>query len=369
MKIKVWELSIRIFHWLLAALVFTTMATSFQENLLQVHILSGQGILILLLYRLGWGFIGGHYARFSNFVKGPKAALGQLVGFLRGEHPRFLGHNPLAGWMFLLMMLILGLLVASGLILMGGSERIGILSEYLTPAQAEPWAKPHMFLAYILMGMVFIHISAAILESRFQKENLVASMISGLKEQGEEPTAQPKANKGLQRSFLGLILILTVALYTLWPLDYRTQETKLALAKSESEPRKLYSEECGSCHFEFPANLLPWKSWQKMQAELEEHFDDDASLDEENATIIFQYLREQSLEQSNSEWAFQIGRNILTDEAPQRFTTLPYWKEKHQEIEPSVYEHEKIGSKLNCGACHDKAKYGSFEDAHISIPN
>jgi len=64
--IKVWDLPIRIFHWLLVAGFFVAYMT--EDELLTVHVWAGYLVFGLLLFRLVWGFIGNKYARFSNFL-------------------------------------------------------------------------------------------------------------------------------------------------------------------------------------------------------------------------------------------------------------------------------------------------------------
>ena len=75
-KIRVWDAPVRLFHWLLVALVALSVSTGYLGgNLMQWHIRSGCAILGLLIFRLLWGFAGSGTARFANFVRGPRAAL------------------------------------------------------------------------------------------------------------------------------------------------------------------------------------------------------------------------------------------------------------------------------------------------------
>jgi len=371
MRIKVWEAAIRIFHWSLVLVVLGLFITSWQENQLLAHAWLGHGLLALVVFRLGWGFLGNEYARFGNFLKGPKVVATQVRLTLQGANPRFLGHNPAAGWMFVAMLGAMMFLVATGMVILGGVEEIGHWAN-LPTALAAPWVPWHRWAAYLLLAMAALHVTAAIKESRHQKENLPLAMIHGVKEQREnQPEPQAQVKPGWRALFLFGLLAGLAAVLVYWPLESRNHETRLAKAGVKSEAISLYSEECGSCHFEFPANLLPRRSWQAMMTEqgLADHFGEDASLDEESRQGIEQYLLQGAMEQSRSEAAFYLGREFASQSLPLRVTSSSWWKKRHEEVEPQHFQQKNVGSKLNCQACHRHAAFGSFEDADIRIPH
>lgn len=130
----------------------------------------------------------------------------------------------------------------------------------------------------------------------------------------------------------------------------------------------LYKKECASCHMAFPPNVLPAKSWKIMMADLQDHFGDDASIDESARKEIENFLVRNSAEQSLEEASIKLIRPIGKDNPPLRITDIPYWKEKHKSIRQAIYQRETIKSKINCVACHKWAEYGSFEDSDIKIP-
>ena len=100
--VRVWDAPTRLFHW---ALVILLCVSWLSERLLwmKLHFLSGYSIIALLLFRVAWGFIGSQTARFSQFIRGPLAALRHLVHLFRGEPDNEIGHNPVGGWMVLVM--------------------------------------------------------------------------------------------------------------------------------------------------------------------------------------------------------------------------------------------------------------------------
>ena len=84
-KILVWDLPLRMFHWLLALLVTVSIVSAqIGGNAMQIHLRCGYTILTLLLFRILWGFFGGTHARFASFVRGPAAAIAYLKS-LRGK--------------------------------------------------------------------------------------------------------------------------------------------------------------------------------------------------------------------------------------------------------------------------------------------
>lgn len=131
---------------------------------------------------------------------------------------------------------------------------------------------------------------------------------------------------------------------------------------------KLYLDECGACHFAFQPELLPARSWQRMMNTLEDHFGDDASLDEESTAQISAFLKWESAEQSSSKRAMKFLRSIRLNESPLRITETRYFKDKHDEVDQSIYKRKSIGSPANCIACHTTADKGNYQDEFVKVP-
>ena len=108
----IWGIPLRIFHWGLVILLGISFYTGYfgEFDSIDTHMLAGYGVLTLLIFRLSFGFIAGGYARFSNFIKGPKATIAYVKAPL--ETP---GHNPLGGFAVLAMLGVLGIQVGTGL--------------------------------------------------------------------------------------------------------------------------------------------------------------------------------------------------------------------------------------------------------------
>ncbi|MDH5394617.1 MAG: cytochrome b/b6 domain-containing protein [Gammaproteobacteria bacterium] len=181
-KVKVWDVFVRLFHWSLVACFFVAYIT--EEDFLFIHTYAGYGVLALILLRFVWGFIGTKYARFSDFIYSP-AQIKQFLKdtlLLRAKH--YLGHNPAAGAMILLMMASLLITALSGVALYGAEEQAGPLASWFTQSN-EFWKdvleEIHELFADFTVVLVIIHVAGVIVESLINKENLIKAMIDGKK--------------------------------------------------------------------------------------------------------------------------------------------------------------------------------------------
>ncbi|WP_455211539.1 cytochrome b/b6 domain-containing protein [Kaarinaea lacus] len=181
-KIKVWDPVVRIFHWTLVATFFIDYVT--EEELMNIHVWAGYVLLIVIGIRLIWGFIGTQHARFSDFVTSPAVAFQYLKDtlFLRAE--RYLGHNPIGGFMVVILLVSVTLTGLSGLLLYAASEQAGPLAGWISANNElleDVLEELHEFFANFSLIMVIIHIAGVIVESRIHNENLVRSMWDGYK--------------------------------------------------------------------------------------------------------------------------------------------------------------------------------------------
>ena len=83
-KKLIWDLPIRIVHWLLTVLIFGSWYTVSVAGNMEAHMLIGQTILCLLIFRVVWGFVGTRYAKFSSFVFGPRTIFAYARTILSG---------------------------------------------------------------------------------------------------------------------------------------------------------------------------------------------------------------------------------------------------------------------------------------------
>ncbi|MRJ02696.1 MAG: hypothetical protein C6I05_04520 [Epsilonproteobacteria bacterium] len=162
-------------------------------------------------------------------------------------------------------------------------------------------------------------------------------------------------------------LFLTAALAT--PFVALLNSSPLTESLYEEEEYSLihpsFANECGACHTLYPPFLLPAGSWKRIMADLENHFGDDASLEEEERRAIENFLVQRSAQNSTKEAAFYILKSLQGRE-PLAITETPFWKEKHSSISQESFKRAR--SKSNCKACHRNIEKGMIEDREIRLP-
>ena len=174
MKQRVWDLPTRLFHWIVAGLIAFSWWSAKNDHM-DWHIWSGFGILTLLLFRLLWGVFGGSTARFSGFVRGPKA----IAGYLRGEW-RGIGHNPLGA--LSVLALIAAVFVQVGLGLFSSDEDglfSGPLAAWISLDASEEITDFHEDFFNVLLLLIGVHVAAILFYALFKRQNLVGPMLTG----------------------------------------------------------------------------------------------------------------------------------------------------------------------------------------------
>jgi cytochrome b len=197
----IWDLPTRVFHWLLAVCVLGAWLTAESERTLMLHLALGYSAGVLVAWRLVWGFVGSRYARFSNFVRSPAAALVYLRGYLPAARAagqtqtHYLGHNPAGGWAVLALLVVVLLSVATGWV------------SYQDDS-LELWSELHELVGNGIMVLVGVHIAAVIATSLLHRENLVRAMVNGYK--------RARIGEGIPGAFtlLGLVLGFAIVAFT-----------------------------------------------------------------------------------------------------------------------------------------------------------
>jgi cytochrome b len=180
---QVWDLPVRLVHWLLALLIGFSW-WSVHNHHTDWHIWSGCAILTLLIFRLLWGFVGSSTARFSSFVRGPSA----LRDYLRGRW-RGIGHNPLGALSVLALFAALAVQVGLGLI---SEDEDGIytgpLFRLVSMDTSDRARDIHEQWFNVILGLVALHV-AAIIFYRLRGKHLIKPMITGraVLEPGTQP--------------------------------------------------------------------------------------------------------------------------------------------------------------------------------------
>ncbi len=189
-RVLVWDLPTRLFHWLIVVLVVVCVVTGkLGLDWMDTHMLSGYGVLTLVLFRLLWGLVGGHHARFASFVRGPAVVARHTAGLLKKDTPAHLGHNPLGGWSVMAMLGALLLQASSGLFANDDIFTEGPLYPLVSKAVSDMLTRIHRWNADVIIALVAIHVLAILFYLVVKRENLIKPMIDGRKQwRGSAPT-------------------------------------------------------------------------------------------------------------------------------------------------------------------------------------
>ena len=211
--IRVWDLPIRLFHWLLVLCVVLSFITvKIGGNAMEFHALIGYCVLTLIIFRVCWGLVGSHHARFIHFVPSPKG----LVNYILGKTKAGLGHNPLGALSVLALLFSLGLQATTGLFANDDIAFEGPFAKYVSNDMVQFLTSIHYFNEKVLIILIALHLCAILYYQKFKGENLIKPMLLGDKEidPSEEAKYLPadlgQASKdgGLQRGFALLLLSL-----------------------------------------------------------------------------------------------------------------------------------------------------------------
>jgi len=181
MKVRVWDLPLRLFHWLLAACVTVSILTGLiGGNAMQYHYWSGYCLIALLVFRLAWGLIGSRHARFWNFVRGPRA----ILRYVRGDDPRpphlRIGHNPLGSLSVIALLLVVSLQVISGLFANDEIFNEGPLASYVSGRTSAVLTFYHTTIGQpLIYALVGLHLAAIAYYAVIKRENLIRPMLTG----------------------------------------------------------------------------------------------------------------------------------------------------------------------------------------------
>jgi len=184
LKIQVWDAPVRLFHWLLVALMTVSYFSGRAGgDWMTLHFYSGYAILTLLLFRICWGVVGSTTARFSNFVKGPRAAFAHLGELLSRHRPRDAGHNAMGGAMVVVLLAAVLLQVVAGLF--SADTDTGLVNGPLSTLVADKWIDRatsfHQYWVDILLILVGLHVFAVLVYLGLKRQNLIGPMVTGRK--------------------------------------------------------------------------------------------------------------------------------------------------------------------------------------------
>lgn len=359
----VWDLGVRAFHWSLVASVTGAMATGFLAPRwwLDIHVVLGSIVAALIGLRIVWGGLGTTYARFGSFLVSPLTAARYAFALVRGGAPHFTGHNPVGTLMIVALIMTAFILIGTGVVALGGIVKQGPLASIATYAAGVTGKNLHEAAAWLLLMLIAGHVSGVVIESIRTRENLVASMLSGYKRiRSAAVTSPPSRARPWQAAAVAVALAVVIV-----PPIVAT--SAIAPASVPSEPiDAVYLKECSACHSAHHPSLAPAATWTRIIDNLDDHFGDNAGLDQALAERLRLYLTANSAEVWDTEAANLM--RVTASGGALRITETVGWKHAHRDVDPAAFKTKAVGGKLNCAACHADANAGRFAPRAIELP-
>jgi cytochrome b len=202
--VTVWDLPVRLVHWLIALCFTGAYITAESESWRLLHVTLGYTMGGLIVFRVIWGLVGSRYARFSEFVRSPSAVLQYLRSLFTKSPEHFTGHNP-AGAIAVLLLLGLG-------------AAISVSGYAMYNDLAGEWVEEvHELLANAMLAIVLIHIAAVLISSHLHKENLPLAMITGKKRR--------IASAAIASTWRSVALVILLAVISFWVWQWQQAPT------------------------------------------------------------------------------------------------------------------------------------------------
>lgn len=180
-RVRVWDLPTRLFHVLLAlAIVGLVVTGQIGGTAMTWHFYLGYLVLSLVLFRIAWGFVGGHWSRFAQFVPTPAKVVRYWGALVARRHTPTVGHNPMGALSVLAMLLLLLLQVFSGFMSDDEIAASGPWTAWVSNQWVERATAYHTEVGKVLiLVLVGLHIASVLFYKRVQREDLITPMVSG----------------------------------------------------------------------------------------------------------------------------------------------------------------------------------------------
>lgn len=169
---KVWDPLVRVFHWSLVASFVVAWLTA--DEMQSLHEWAGYAAAALIAFRLFYGVVGTRYARFAQFIRGPRSTAAYTVDLMRHRERRYIGHNPVGALMVVALLFVMSAIATTGFMM--------TTDAYWGVGWVE---KTHEMLADLMLVLVGLHIFGVVWASIVHQENLVRAMVTGRKRAAE----------------------------------------------------------------------------------------------------------------------------------------------------------------------------------------
>jgi cytochrome b len=179
--VRVWDLPTRLVHWLIVALFAFSWWTAEYDHF-DWHMLSGYAILVLMLFRIYWGFVGSSTARFAHFLKRPRVFLAHAGRLFERPGRATAGHNPMGGWSVVALVFLLLLQTVLGLFAIDvDGVSAGPLDTLVSFNTGRWFSHQHGRVFNLLLVFSGLHVAAILFYWIYKRDNLISAMFTGIK--------------------------------------------------------------------------------------------------------------------------------------------------------------------------------------------
>ncbi|MCL1090015.1 cytochrome b/b6 domain-containing protein [Shewanella profunda] len=220
-KVKVWDLPTRIFHWAMVMLM-GLLWWSADAGEMQWHQIFAYSLLGLIAFRLLWGFVGSDTSKFSHFIYHPKIAFKYLKEVRTRGVSVVLGHNPIGGYMVVVLIAVISLQLVTGLFATDDIFTEGPLYSYVSSDTSAFMTWLHKTNFNLILLLSIIHILAVIIHA-IKGDKLVGAMLTGYKKLPRpELSSNEQVNPMFKSEWIALVLFAVLAAvifsYLIWPI-------------------------------------------------------------------------------------------------------------------------------------------------------
>jgi cytochrome b len=200
----VWDWPLRTFHAALVLAVAGSFATHYAGiEWFAWHRRCGYVVLVLIVFRVAWGFVGPRYARFASFLRGPTVVFGYLRG--RQSYPSA-GHNPLGGLSVVAFLLLLAIQATTGLFANDEIANAGPFYGWIAAQTSTRLSSLHALSSKLILGLIALHLAAVAWYELIRRQRLLRTFWTGRKA-GAEGIDSPRGLRAVL-----IVIALTVAL-------------------------------------------------------------------------------------------------------------------------------------------------------------
>ncbi|MFA9374722.1 cytochrome b/b6 domain-containing protein [Poseidonibacter sp.] len=255
-KSYIWSLPTRVFHWLFVLFILLAFISAEEDFWLDYHAIIGYAVLILLFYRVIWGFFGPKYSLFKDFPIGIQNAKDFLSNIFEKQE-KYIGHNPLASYVMFSMFIICFLVIISGILAYGIQEGKGIVS-FLNSSffkEMELFEELHELLSTLFIVLIVAHIFGVFMEWFLHSPNeTLNSIFTGFKKTKNDESVKLNIYQKVF-SFIMLLFFIGFLLFNVYKPNNILIASKYEEINYESK-NELFVNECASCHTLYSSKFI-----------------------------------------------------------------------------------------------------------------